>query len=633
MSILLRVLCTSVLILYSSISFSAGFTTLPEHRWNEKAVRKVLHTFAFGGFASDEQIQNWSAMHPKQAITEILTFEAVNEKLSPLDTSLVNYGGTLESLQNIWGTPSASNPTIGDKWRQYSFLTTQADGTTTSLSTQNIKNTWMQATNTRGINPFLHKVGLYLTNYHMSIRVQKTRAALMRKFYDQVLVDLARSGRGEINFFDLLANGASSAAVSRAYRHMYNRYVNNRFYGNDDFAREFHQLFFKIQGITEVGTPQNPGQDYHENITIEHTAWLLTGMNLTREDFAFGSDNSNDWFLYPIDFNSSANIYNHHKPCLEIYNASLQTPNICGATAKDKLFNLAQIAGYHEESLANIPIAIIDHFADDNMDEYKRAEVRKAWKYQEPKDLLAFLRAYAISDTFHQHHTYKYFNAFDRNLIVLNQNTLSNEESFSRTQSLFAQLRTEGAEVFHPAHDVFGGQTGLQAANNPNIFKAAYSRNVLKPNVLGQAERIYTDSAGNSKIWSKDWASVIRLKGHTDYAVKHVGKWLWKRFIADGGVNFDIQAQAQVYAILAEGVDFGYLASLTYPGIYTAEQAFSSDEIKTNQDIHTLFHQVKGAVIKLNSTDPAERKLANERIGLAVNFITATPYIFALEGK
>jgi len=627
-----RVLAIGFITLYASISFSAGFTPLTASQWNENAVRKVLHTFAYGGFASEEQIREWSHMPAKLAIAEILTFEPINSKLSPAEDASENYAGSLKDLQEFWGTQLATSPVNLDKWRQYSFLTTQADGTTTNLSTQNLKNTWMQATNTHGVNPFLHKVGMYLTNYQMSIRVSKTRAAMFRKFYDQVLIDLARSGRGEINYFDLLANGASSAAVSRAYRHMYNRYVNNRFYGNDDFAREFHQLFFKIQGVTETGTTEKPGQAYHENITIEHTAWLLTGMNLTRQDNAFGSTDSNDWLLFPIDFYSSNNVYNHHKPCLEIYNSAEQTPNVCGATAKDKLFSLAQIAGYHPESLDNMPVVLIDHFADDNIDDTKRAIIRQAWKEHEPKDLLSFLQDYAVSKTFHHHGTFKFHNAFDRNLIVLNKNTLSNEESFSRKTSLFGQMRIEGAEIFHPAHDVFGGQTGLQAANNPNIFKAAYSRNVLNPNVLGEVERSYTDAAGNIKVWSKNWGSIAPYK-HGAFQVKHVAAWLWERFISDGEINFDLQAKAQVYAMLARGLDFGYLASITYPGIYTADQSFSSDEIKNTPDLHDLYHTIKMGVIELENSDPVIRKQANANMGLAVNFITATPYVFALEGK
>ena len=627
-----RVLMIGFITLYASISFSAGFTTVTAKEWNESAVRKVLHTFTYGGFASDKQIHIWAEMHPKLAIAEILTFEPVNPKLSPAEDASANYGGSLKELQEFWGAQLTTSPVNQDKWRQYSFLTTAADGTTTNLSTQNLKNTWMQATNTHGVNPFLHKVGMYLTNYQMSIRVSKTRAAMFRKFYDQTLVDLARSGRGEINFFDLLADGASSAAVSRAYRHMYNRYINNRFYGNDDFAREFHQLFFKIQGVTEVGTTEKPGQAYHENVTIEHTAWLLTGMNLTRQIDAFGSTDQNDWLLFPIDFYSTYNVKYHHAPCLEIYNSALQTPNICGATAKDKLFNLAQVAGYHPESLDNMPVALIDHFADDNIDNTKRATIRQAWKETEPKDLLAFLQSYAISETFHQHNTFKFHNAFDRNLIVQNKNTLSNEESFSRNKSLFSQMRTEGAEIFHPAHDVFGGQTGLQAANNPNIFKAAYTRNVLNPNVLGEVERTYTDASGNVKVWQKNWGSIAPYHNNT-FFVKQVAFWLWDRFIADDAINFDIQAKAQIYSMLAKGTDFGYLASITYPGVFTADQAFSSTDIENNPDLHALYDSLKHDIINLESEDPVLRKKANENIGLAVNFITATPYVFALEGE
>ncbi len=632
MKYLSRLFAIVFITLYASIGFSAGFTPVNDHHWNKNAVRKVLHTFAFGGFASDQQIHDWAHMPAKSAIAEMLTFDPVNSKLSPAEDASANYADSLKSLQEYWGDPLSSSPVNQDKWRQYSFLTTRPDGTTTNLSTQNLKNTWMQATNTHGINPFLHRVGLYLTNYNMSIRASKTRAALFRKFYDQTILDLARSARGEINFFDLLADGASTAAVSRAYRHMYNRYVNNRFYGNDDFAREFHQLFFKIQGVTETGTTDKPGQAYHENVTIEHTAWLLTGMNLTRQINAFGSTDSVDWLLFPIDFYSANNVRNHHTDCLEIYNSALQTPNICGATAKDKLFNLAQVAGYHQESLNNMPVIIIDHFADDNLDDEKRSIIRQAWIEQEPKDLLAFIRSYAISKTFHKKGTFKYHNAFDRNLITQNKNTLTNEESFSRKRSLFSQMRIEGAEIFQPAHDVFGGQTGLQAANNPNIFKAAYSRNVLNPNVLGEVERTYTDAAGNIKTWSKNWGSVAPYKDGA-FHVKKVAGWLWQRFIADGERNFDIQAKAQVYSMLARGVDFGYLASIAYPGIYTADQTFTSNEIDNNPDLHTLYHNIKNDIIDLENVDPAIRKKANANIGLAVNFITATPYMFALEGK
>ncbi len=46
--------------------------TIPDKDWTETSVRKVLHLFAFGGFASDAQIKTWTGMRPEVSITEIL---------------------------------------------------------------------------------------------------------------------------------------------------------------------------------------------------------------------------------------------------------------------------------------------------------------------------------------------------------------------------------------------------------------------------------------------------------------------------------------------------------------------------------------------------------------------------------
>jgi len=618
-----------------------GFTTITDARWNEKAVRKVLQAFAFGGFASDAQIHLWADMAPDAAIQEILTFEPVNGKLSPAEDASVIYAASLEGLQTFWSGDWGANPVRPDKRDQFAFLRTRDDGST-YLYAEGLKRTWVQAATTRGVNPFLYKLGLYLTNYHMAIRINKTRTALMRHFYDETLDALARSARGEMNFFAVLARGASSAAVAKAYRHQYNTFNNRtgKFNGNDDFAREFHQLFFKINGITE------PSQDYHENVNIEHTAWLLTGMRLDTEPNAFGSTTPQDWQIYPIDFTdhvdaSGRNIYNlrnHHAACLEIYNSTNPgVANVCGATAKEKLENLAQIAGYHAESLDNLPVAIIDFLADDNLTDAKKAVIRAAWRNQEPKDLLAFLRAYAISTTFHRHDTYKYRNAFDRNLLVRNLNNLDNVENFARFQLPHQQMKQEGADVFYPAHDVFGGQTGLQAANNPNIFKSAFSTNIRNPDILGAVSATYPAADGSTLTWEKNWARLVP-KAHGTYEVKHVAKWLWNRFMADANRHFDIQARLQVYALLATGQDFGYQASLAYPDRYTRTQPFPSalfdpDDPAFDPVLYDLYHTNKHALLALDDPDPAVRLEANRRMGLAVNFITATPYIFAMEGK
>ena len=53
-----------------------------------------------------------------------------------------------------------------------------------SVNSSNLQRTWVQLINTRGCNPFLHKVALYLTNYHAAISMHKIRGGLMADYYD-----------------------------------------------------------------------------------------------------------------------------------------------------------------------------------------------------------------------------------------------------------------------------------------------------------------------------------------------------------------------------------------------------------------------------------------------------------------
>lgn len=619
-------LLTGLLLFGFSLNVTAaGFTPTPD--WNETAVRKVLHTFAYGGFATDEQISLWAQMAPQQAIREILTFEPYNPKLSPFQDKSALYGFSLQSLQDFWSGDSPDNPVRTDRRLLYNLLYTNEQGEK-YLADPFLKLTWVQAATTRGINPFLHRVGFYLTNYHMALSVHKTRASLMRDFYDRTIIAL-QQGK---DFIDVLALGASSAAAALAYGHQLNYidYQTKKFNGNDDFAREFHQLFFRIQGTTE-------DQDYHENTTIEHTAHALTGMLLDYSN-PWGASYDFDWAAAPIDFSDHTyidgygnpkEVYNftaHHQNDLEILHTS-----ISGRTAEEKIYNLARVAGYHPESLDNIPVTIIDYFADDNLnrgkdeDKKKIATIREAWRQQEPKLLLEFLRDYAISTTFHREDTVKFRNAFDRNLLVNNFNTIDNTENFTRNELPIEQMKTEGADVFDPAHDVFGGQTGLQAANNPNIFKDAFQRNVLQAGYLARSSHV--DPPQLPVVWEKDWAKLIPKNSSGQYDVKSVADWLWRRFIGDGGKHYQIQEKAQLYALLAYGADFGYLIDQQNP-----DQAFSSEQLQQPPliDIINALGQVN---ISLEDSDINKRRHANYRIGLAVNFISITPFMFAMEGK
>ena len=76
-----------------------GMETVNDELWDDTAVRKVLHTFAFGGHATDAQIHTWAAIRPDLAIVQMLTFD--QHLLQMYDEGLIR---TTEALR--W----ASNP-------------------------------------------------------------------------------------------------------------------------------------------------------------------------------------------------------------------------------------------------------------------------------------------------------------------------------------------------------------------------------------------------------------------------------------------------------------------------------------------------------------------------------------------
>jgi hypothetical protein len=605
---------------------SGNFTTVSGADWDEPAVRKVMHLFAYGGFADDNQITTWANMDPDAAIAEILTFDPVNPLLSPPEDDTAGKGASLEELQNFWSSNQPGNPVIPAERDEYAALNSSG-----SLSDSNLQDTWIQAGNTRGINPFLHRMGLFLTNYHMSLHLSRLTPALMRDHYDDTLASLQFGS----DFITVIGEAAAGAPTARQYLHQFNTFNNGNgeFRGNDDFAREYHQLYFRINGDLE-------DPDYHENVTIENTARVLTGMNLDRIPGANGSSASGDWWVSPIDFSDHTdadgrtinNLSNHHQNCLEIYNDGVNLPNVCGATAEDKIFDLAAIAGSHEESLDNLPVYIIGHFADDNLNDEKINNIRGAWRAMAQKDILVFLRAYAVSTTFHRSDTVKYKTAFTRNHIIQNLNTLTNEESFARARTPQRRMRDQGVEVFEPVHFVFGHQTGFDAANSPDILKNAYAANVLDGNFLRDADHTYVNGFGQEQTWLKDWGGVIPTNTAGEHVVADVADWLWQRFMADGGGNFDPIARAQVQSLLATGRDFGYQVSQSVAGA-DPETVYGSDEIQNDAALQAIVAGHAATIMDLNSSDPAVQEIQNERIGYAVNFMTALPFSFALEGK
>lgn len=138
----------------------SGLTVVSKTRWTATAVRKVLRTFAFGGHASDRQIEAWAAMQPQAAIVEMLTFKEHNLLLSPPDTQLAREGlhkrrQTLRALGDFWASADAANLVLHDEREQYA----RSSWHSTML-------TWWPAARVRGGNPFRHRIGYWETNFH-----------------------------------------------------------------------------------------------------------------------------------------------------------------------------------------------------------------------------------------------------------------------------------------------------------------------------------------------------------------------------------------------------------------------------------------------------------------------------------
>jgi len=565
---------------------SLGLPTVSEEEWDDTAVRKVLHTFAYGGQATDAQITTWSDMPPDQAIIEILTFDEHNLKLSPVTASnydgLDKRDGTLRGLGEFWSSDDPSNGIPEEKWERY------------RIDSRSIDEIWAQAATSRGLNPFRQKIGLWETNYHMAVNLDAFVSPIqMISYYD----DIMKAHEAGLSYQDVMSVAATSSAVATQYGHYKNKFRNGVCYCNEDFAREYYQLFF---GILGADNPQ-----YHELVTIKNTAKALTDIsieidqaNVRTENISFGTD-----FHFP--------------GVLEMLSTQYW-----GEDMQDRINQLSQDAINHPESLEKLPVKIISDLADDNLDESKISQIRSAWANMQPKNLLGFLRAYAVSTLFHREDRVKYLSSIDIHMLIANKLGLSNEEGYLDLYGLM-RYRKDDVWVFRPAHNVFGGQTGLEASSSANVFRNKYSRVT--------AESYSFRNASETKYgrsWEKNWAFVVPVGQTGNYMVKDVAEWLWNRFIGDGLKHFGPLERAHVYALLASKRDLIYLVDPE-----NLDRVITALELETEPALIAMVENLSSRTLALDSNDTDERREANERIGQAINFIAATPYMFAQEGR
>lgn len=191
-----------------------GLPMISERTWDESAVRKVLHTFAFGGHSSDEQIQTWANMSPHVAIEEMLNFDDHNMLLSPsspLDSDQIATRPTsLRALADFWSSDDPSNPVPDD--RKPRFHINDWGGT---------YYTWTQMAAARGANPFRERIGFWEANFHLAIN-QSAGVSPWQvfRYYDDVM---AQHKLGE-PYQKIMTIQSLSAAIGSLYGYVYDRY-------------------------------------------------------------------------------------------------------------------------------------------------------------------------------------------------------------------------------------------------------------------------------------------------------------------------------------------------------------------------------------------------------------------------
>lgn len=575
----------------AEISANASFTMVSEADWDDAAVRRVLHTFAFGGHATDAQIKAWADLSPGKAIVEMLTFDSVNLKLSPRDSGdAVIHNATLGCMNQLWTAFNRFNRIPGGRRESYDLD-----------EWVGASKTFLNLTSYRGTNPFRQRIGFFETNYHLvaNMDVEVSGPQIVRH-YDVIMENLASGA----SYDKVLSEAALTAAIAKQYGHDQNRFVDGVFSGNEDFAREFHQLFFGILGVSATNTAAY--RDTHEYQNIPMTARALTDIRIDGPLVTYGND-----FHYPA--------------AVTILGAS-----ITGNTAREKILSLGARAIDDTESLQNLPLMIVEGLADDNLTDARRAQVRAIWQAIAPKDLLKFLRVYAISTLFHSVDRVKFWTSFERNLISTNLTVTSNHEVVNDYYDPNWMLSLEGLMVFRPSHNVFGSQKSLEAAANPDVYRQNFRRSVDRYWLLGRTN----DATG----FERDWGSLIPADSNGQFYVKAVAEWLWQRYVADGLKNFGTLERLHVYALLGSGRDLGHFLDKENPlATYTNAQlqAFLTDAETGNATTNggKSIQDLLATRVLLRSADDEVRRAANYRVGLAVNFITATPFAFAQEGK
>ena len=637
--------------------------------WDQDAVRKVLRIFAFGGHATSSQIRVWADMSPKRAIREMLNFNQHNLKLSPIRATdpykqtATQYGEFTDFVVNHLANPASNIPIDPVSREKYGLEGYAFDDSLQYMIT------------TRGLNPFRHMVGFWETNYHLAVNLDSSvNNAEMAEFYDVIMA----AHESRVPYQQVLAEAAKAAAVAAQYGHENNEWINGFCFCNDDFAREIHQLYFGIFGEGD--------EDHHENITIPNTANMLSGMKTfikvprpgRESDFPRVFDRDDVNYVVP-------DLSVHHVPPLEILRQT-----VSGAGPFEKIDALVEFSIEHPESLKNLPVMIISVIADDNLTENGKDQLRQSWASMgSNKQFLDFIQAYAISTLFHSESQRKYMSSFWRMYTFANKFNIDNIESYQSGRDgqagrpINSILDRDEAQTFRPRHNVFGGQTSLEAADSASVFEENYNR--ATDDDYRWIVSTACDDCDQGQPWKKDWGAVIPRSAGV-HKVDDVARWLWEHMVGNLD-NYTPLERAHLVAILGASNDGNEDRHFDLPmflcvyndrienglspndvptlrsrltrecrrssGEYSDNEtrwlnkSYSVEELTnsltepftgfnpaiTGGQIPNLINQLGDINMPLLSDDDGLRLQANRRIHYAMAFISATPFMLVETGE
>lgn len=649
-----------------------GLPVLTRSSWDERAVRKVLKIFAFGGHATDVQINTWGNMRPQVAINQMLNFSKHNPRLSPMISGeqyreTENQHGTLAEFYEYIGSESSNTPIEVSERRHL------------GIEGYRFASTFGRMVTVRGLNPFRQRIGFWETNYHIATnRDAGVSREQMVIYYDLIM----QAHEQRLPYHEIMGAAAKSAAVAMQYGHRRNQWVRRRIdgvqqyvlEGNHDFAREIHQLFFGIFGANDPS---------HEDVTIDNTAKMLTDMRVPYIN--------NVGFDTKVTFETDQ----HHRD--EFGPLNILGNNITGVDAAAKIDMLMPISILHPESLFNLPVYIINTLADDSLTEPKRQQLRAAWARLGPnKDFLTFIHAYATSEMFHGDDHFKYLTSFERAYYMANRFNIDNIEAYLSNDNNDGRAGREfddvfegdnASKVFEPLNNVFGGQTSEAASDSAVAFEKNYNRSAAREEyVFSHSLPSACDGCNQGQSWLKDWTKVIPSRGG-GYRADYVAQWLWKHAVGNLDQYTSLE-KAHLVSILgairqprSDGTEPGYQERQRSPffdlntllciredrledgqtansltdlmqydswddycrhnsGVYSQTETdafnlfFTGNQLSADNNdpfpyLRGLVQELSATDVGLTTSDPLQRRRANERVQAALAFIFATPFVFA----